>query len=664
VSLVVIENVSLSFAGRSIIDGLDLRVGETDRIGLTGRNGSGKTSLLRLIAGLLEVDDGAVRTTRGLRIGYLPQDLDVSGGASLRRSVLASVPGRRDLEVELAGLEDALNRTDDEEQQLAVAGKIADLHERLLHFDNTYSPHEAYRILAGLGFSEQDLDRDLGEFSGGWKMRAYLAGLLFQNPDLLLLDEPTNHLDVPTVVWLGQFLRRFEGAFILICHDREFLNEQVGRIVAYEPEGIRQHSGNYESYQAARAEEVVVLDRRAKNVARERQTAERFIKRFRAQATKARAVQSRIKALERIDDADTRTESRALRFKFPPTPRSGSSVATLRGIGHCYDDLRVFTDVDLTVRRGDRVGIVGSNGAGKSTLLKIIAGRLAPSEGEVILGHNVTAGYYAQHVADELHVKSTVLEEVWRNSALDDITATRTILGTLFFSGDDVDKVIGILSGGEKARVALARLMVNPGNLLLMDEPTNHLDLASSEAVAQALETFDGTLVFVSHNRSFVNHLATRIWDVADGRVVEYPGNLKEYMRHCSQLQSAAEAAGSDSAAKSTARRKTKTKRKHAATDEMQRGARGSVRQKPAVRALSKRLENYEQRIAGIEEAQAARATELSRPEVYDDQERYQALLSAYTADQSKLDELLARWEAAQAEFEEAGGGGRGATEK
>ncbi len=653
-SLVVLEDVSLSFAGRFIMEGLNLRVGETDRIGLTGRNGSGKTTLLRLIAGELEADDGKVRSSGGLRVGYLPQDLELSGGRSLRQSVLSGVPGREELESELASLEEELHATGDDEQQMALAGKIADLHERLLHFDNTYAPHEAYRILAGLGFSDDDFDRDLGEFSGGWKMRAYLAGLLFQNPDLLLLDEPTNHLDVPTVVWLAQFLSRFAGAFVLICHDREFLNEQIDRIVAYEPEGIRQHAGNYESYQAARAEEVVVLERRAKNVARERQQAERFIKRFRAQATKARAVQSRIKALERMEDTETLTDAKALSFRFPPSQRAGGNVLALEGVGHCYGDLRVFSDVSLAVRRGDRIGIVGSNGAGKSTLLRIMAGRLSPTEGTARLGHNVTPGYYAQHVADELHLKSTILEEVWRNSALDDITATRTVLGTLFFSGDDVDKLIGILSGGEKARVALARLMVNPGNLLLMDEPTNHLDLESSEAVADALETYDGTLVFVSHNRSFVNHLATRIWDVADGHVVEYPGRLDEYMRHYSQMQrEAREAPESKPPARSDeppskARISSDKKRKKRAVTS------------PKAKALAKRLEDYERRIADLEKAQSERTAELSKPELYEDQDRYQEMLSAYTADQHKLEELMGRWEAVQGEITELDSAARG----
>jgi len=648
-SLVVIEDLSISFGARSIVDGLSLRIGEADRIGLIGRNGSGKSTLLRVIAGTGEADAGSVRTSRGLRIGYLAQELVVAGGVGLLDKVLSSVPGRAELEASLAATEGELDSAEDDAAQMASAQRLADLHEELLHFDTHFSEHEAARILSGLGFKANDFGRRIEEFSGGWKMRAELASLLFQQPDLLMLDEPTNHLDVPSVAWLNGFLQRFHGATVLICHDREFLNRHVNRIVAYEPEGVRQYSGDYETYKKARAEEVDILVRRAKNLAREREQAERFIRRFRAQATKARAVQSRIKQLEKMDKATVLEQESSLHFRFRPCNRAGTTVLTLAGIGHRYGELRVLDDVTLAVRRGERIAIVGANGAGKSTLLKIMGEKLTPAEGKVTVGYNSRVGYYAQHVADDLPLGSSILDEVWRSSKIDDVSQTRSVLGTFFFSGDDVDKVIGVLSGGEKARVALAKLIVNPGNVMLMDEPTNHLDLESSEALAEALATFDGTLVFVSHNQSFVNRLATRIWNVHDNRVEEYFGNLAEYMAHCEELAGGTEADVVESTVDGVHRTDGKAQRPERAK-KGNRPRAEAARINPVV--AKRKIAEYEARIGELEKMQAERSRELSQPQTYADQSRYHDILSSYTRDQRKLEELMARWERACAGIE------------
>ncbi len=719
-SLVIVEDLELAFGGRSIISGLDMRIGEEDRIGLVGRNGSGKSSLLRILAGEQEADGGTVRSARGVRVGYLPQEIDVAGGRTLIESVVSSVPGRDELEQALEGVEEALAGADQVDDQMALSEKLATLHDDILHFDSHYSPHEAASILSGLGFRSEDHGRDVGELSGGWRMRAMMAALLFQKPDLLMLDEPTNHLDVPTVRWLGDFLKRYPNALILICHDREFLNEQINRVVAYEAEGVRQYPGNYENYRRLRAEELEILERRSANLARERETAERFITRFRAQANKARAVQSRVKALEKLDDVVIYREGGSLSFRFPPCARTGQDVVRLQSLGHRYGETPVFTGADLTVRRGDKIAIIGPNGAGKTTLLKLMAGEMEPAEGEIVAGHNVAPGYYAQHVTEKLSMRSTVFEEVWRNSVREDITYVRNVLGTFLFSADDVDKKIAVLSGGEKARVALARLMVDPGNLLLMDEPTNHLDLESSEALAQALTTYDGTLVFVSHNRSFVNHLATRIWHVHDGLVEEFPGTLAEFFYHLSvarpedagaavadEAPAVRAGAAGDDAGKGRnskpepSRRRTEAKRKGEAraTDgsgPSRAGARGdggtpaSAAKKPAPppveepavsrilvrrkgsdtplskderiarreerkeqqrqeRRYEKTIADLEIRIAEMEDAQAKRSEELSQPNVFDDAPRYNALLGSYQGDAAKLEELMARWEQAQA---------------
>ena len=627
---------------------LNLRIGEEDRIGVVGRNGSGKSSLLKIIAGTAEPERGTVRCSGGIRIGYLPQELDAVSGIGLLDFVLASVPGRADLESGLDRVQADLEASDEESEQLALSEKLFELHEALAHFETAYSTHEAHRILSGLGFKESDTHRDVGEFSGGWRMRAVLSGLLFQRPDLLLLDEPTNHLDIPSVAWLADFLKRRKLAFLLICHDREFLNEQVDRILSFETEGVRQYNGDYEAYRAARAEELTILERRATNVAREREQAERFIRRFRAQATKARAVQSRIKALEKLDEIVLPDGQSSLSFRFPPCPRTGRDVLTLDDVGHDYGKGDVFSGIDAVAQRGDRIAIVGANGNGKTTLLKIIAGVMAPTSGVARLGHNVEVGYYAQHVTETLDLNASIFDQVWRDSVLNDVSRVRSALGTLLFTGDDVDKRVGILSGGEKARVSLARLLVNPGSLIVMDEPTNHLDLESSEALADALASFDGTLLFASHNRSFVNHLATRIWDVSDGRVVEFPGTLREYIAHCTEVTRAEEVAADGespkpepaSPANSAAADKAPVDRKR-------------PKKKRSTQALDRKIADYESRIAKLEKSQTGRSEELSQPEIYENQERYHVLLAAYQQDAVKLEELIGRWESAQSELSE-----------
>ena len=661
-SLVVVENCELSFGGRTIFSGLNLRIGEEDRIGLVGRNGSGKSSLFRVLVGQQEPDSGSVRCASTIRIGYLPQELEVEGGRTLLDSILSSVPGRSRLEETLEVVEHELAQATTVDEQMELAEKLANLHDDLAHFDTNYSPHEAHRILDGLGFRARDAARDLSEFSGGWKMRGVMASLLFQKPDLLLMDEPTNHLDITTVGWLADFLKRYRNAMILICHDRDFLNEQVTRITSYEVEGVRHYSGNYEDYKRQRAEEAEILERRATNQAKLREQTEKFITRFRSQANKAAAVQSRVKKLNKLDDITLLSTERTMRFRFPPCERAGIDTVALENLGHSYGDIRVFDGADGIVRRGDKVAIIGPNGAGKTTLLKILAGEIPAATGGFRLGHNVKVGYYAQHVTEKLDLKVSIFDQVWQNSAYDDLTQVRNVLGTFLFSDDDVDKKIGVLSGGEKARVALASLMVDPGNLLLMDEPTNHLDLESSEALADALGTFDGTLIFVSHNRSFVRHLATRIWYVHDGGVEEFPGTMDEFLYHLAQERTRAEKAeraekrgkrSSDStAAAAVSAANAATKQKSAAKPPQSKEDKAADReQQKKRREIAQRVQEYEKRIGDLETLQTKRSEELSQPDVFADQGRCGPLLSSYTEDQKKLEEMMQRWELAQAEF-------------
>jgi ATP-binding cassette subfamily F protein 3 len=655
VSLVVLDGVTLSFGARTIVDGLGLRIAEHDRIGLIGPNGSGKTTLLRLLASEQEPDKGVVQRAARVRVGYLPQDIAVEGGRTLIDFVLSSVPGREQLDEELtateADLADAQSRGDDDDAMMTLATRIAEIHERIDHFEQFYAEHEAHGILAGLGFSPGDKDRDLGEFSGGWKMRAVLAALLFQQPDLALFDEPTNHLDMPSVAWFSDFLKSYKRAFILISHDREFLNEQIARVVSFEPEGVRAYSGNYERYLALRSEEQVLLENKARNLAREREHMEKFVERFRAQANKARAVQSRVKALEKMEDIEQYERHKVMRFTFPPTERTVNEVVKINGLKKAYGDLVVFPGLDLVVRRGQKIAMIGKNGAGKTTLLKMIAGELGHDAGSISLGSGVKLGYYAQHHADTLHRESTAFDEVQRANPDASIGRVRSVLGAFLFSGDDVDKPVSVLSGGERARVALARLLIKPGNVLLMDEPTNHLDLMSADSLATSLSSFDGTLIFVSHSRSLIRSLATTIWNVEDGTVEPYPGTLDEYMYSCRMRRE-----GEDAALPAVLRETESTAKRSRGDDKERKRREAELRNKRyrVVGPIEKRVNDLEARISELETAQTERSSLLSDAAVYEDATRRNELLNAFQKAGDKLTELTARWEGAQEELEEA----------
>ena len=674
-SLVVFESVSLGFGKKTIVEDLSLRLGASDRIGLIGPNGSGKTSLLRMLAGQQGYDKGSIRFARGVRVGYLAQDLVVEGGQTLAAFVVNSVPGRAELDAQLAETEadlasaqaafDAAPGEAEQERLMEVAERLADVHERVAHFDAHYTEHEALRILAGLGFLASDSGRDLGEFSGGWKMRAVLAALLFQQPDLLLLDEPTNHLDLPSVAWFAAYLKRYQRAFILVSHDREFLNEQISRVVSFEPEGVRTFGGNYEGYLKQRVEEEVLLENRAKNLAREREKAEQFIERFRAQASKASGVQSRVKALEKMDEVKTFQRRQVMRFEFPPCERGGDVSLRVEGLRKAYGEHVVLEGDDLVVRRGEKIGIIGVNGAGKTTLLRAIAGEIPIEGGSITFGNRVKVGYYAQHHADTLHGDRTLFEEVSAQDQHAGQTRVRSVLGAFLFSGDDVDKKIRVLSGGERARVALARLLVKPGNVLLMDEPTNHLDLDSSESLAESLRSYDGTLLFVSHNRSFVRKLATRIWDVSGGKVETYPGTLDEYMDSMRRRRDgepevkgekalqAARPVHVQAAVPTNRSEKPGPEPVKARVDRRREAEQRNERNK-VLGPMRKKVAEMEARIAALEADQKQRSGALADPATYADDKLRARLLTEYQQDADKLEQLTGRWEIAVAELEQA----------
>ncbi|HQR29832.1 MAG TPA: ABC-F family ATP-binding cassette domain-containing protein, partial [Anaeromyxobacteraceae bacterium] len=551
-SLVTARDLSLAFGGDAVLDRASFSIGPHDRIGLVGPNGTGKSSLLRILAGERSADSGTLVFRRGARVGYLPQDVSTLPEGSIVESVLSSVPGRDALSARLLGTEAALATADSDAERLELAETLAGLHDELAHFEERYGRHRAERILGGLGFAEERLDRPTRTLSGGWRMRAALAGLLLQDPDLLLLDEPTNHLDVPTLAWFEDFLRGTRKALVLVSHDRLFLNRQIDRVLSLEPEGLKSWVGDYDDYRRLRAEEEEQLVARAARIEARRAQLERFIERFGAKNTKAAQAKSKQKMLDRMEVVELPEERDTALFRFPDAPRSGREVLRLEGISRSYGPVQVYRRLDAQVLRGERIAVIGPNGAGKSTLLKLAAGELAPDSGSVTLGHGVVAGYYAQHhfERDEhaapdgpartfgtLDPDRTVLRTLWDVVPDQGESWVRSVAGSFLFSGDAVDKRVGVLSGGERSRVALAKLLLRPTNFLLLDEPTNHLDIASSEALIEALAGYGGTLLFVSHNRSFVNRLATVVWEVKDGGILPFPGNLDDWLHHQALLE-------------------------------------------------------------------------------------------------------------------------------
>jgi ATP-binding cassette subfamily F protein 3 len=643
-SLVSVLNLSISFVGKALFHEIGLQVETGERVGLVGPNGSGKTTLMRLLIGEMSPDKGEIKIAKGTRIGYLQQDVHETLSGTILQSTLEAVPNRIRLRQEMNDIEQALSDDPDEEAQVKLATRLAQIHQEIGDLDMAFPVHRAEKILTGLGFKPDELHNRVDTLSGGWKMRAALASILYQNPDLLLLDEPTNHLDLPSVRWLEEFLEDYRGAMVLICHDKDFLNRQIRRVVSFEPEGLRSYSGNYDFYLKAREEEKKSLEAKARNQEQRVKEAKKFVDRFRAKSSKARQAQSKIKLIEKMDLIKTHKTQKTVRFSFPEVSRSGRDVITLDGVSKCFDHKNLYSNLDLRVFRGERVAVIGPNGSGKTTLLRMVAGELAPDQGRIHLGSGVAMSYYAQHHSEMLNPGKTILEEVYQAVPHETISFVRGVCGAFLFSGEDVDKSIGVLSGGERARVSLAKILVKPGNLLIMDEPTNHLDIISSEILIDALADFNGTLFFVSHNLSFVNRLATKIWDIKNETIFEYPGRLHEYYDHLSR-----EEQGAPIPAKKdkTGDLKEKPSAEKIPNRKSQRKEKAEKRRliNDTLRPVREKLNELETRIDELEAKKKELEGRLADPDTFKDKEQSVPLLNEYGKVKRKLDELLGRWE-------------------
>jgi len=527
--------IQLSSAGKRyghklLFEGADWLITNRDRVGLVGANGTGKSTLLKILAGLETLDYGSISSGRGISAGYLPQEGLTLSGQTVFAECMSVFSDLRDMEREMEELTARMSEVD---HASAEYTQIAERYQRLEHEFRTRDGYaiEAHvgSVLMGLGFGKEDWQRHTDEFSGGWQMRIALAKLLLEKPNLLLLDEPTNHLDLEARNWLEEYLTEYPYAYVLISHDRYFLDVTVNKIVEIWNKRIHLYPGNYDKYLAQKTQRQEQLEA-AYRTQRERiEQIEMFISRFRYQATKAKQVQSRIKELEKMERIEIPEEEKAIHFSFPQPKASGRIVAEFNDVAKSYGKKEVFRGASFMIERGDRIALVGVNGAGKSTLIKLLAQREPLSAGEYKLGHNVQADYFAQDQYKELAADARILDDLGDLSPRSTQTELRSLLGCFLFSGDDVFKRIGVLSGGERNRYALLRMLLHPANFLLLDEPTNHLDMRAKDVLLEALSGYTGTVVFVSHDRYFIDKLATRIFAVGDGQVEVYPGNYEDY---------------------------------------------------------------------------------------------------------------------------------------
>lgn len=645
--LLRIDELAKRIGGRTLFAGVSLHVEAGDRIGLVGPNGAGKSTLLRVIAGDEPADDGRVTRPRHLKLGMLRQEIDPAQSCSAQQEAGKALAHLDQLEAQMRDLESEMSEAGASGHE--VSPELAErYHSATMRFEHAggFERHaRVAAVLAGLGFDEEARNRALSTFSGGWLMRVELAKLLLSEPDVLLLDEPTNHLDLPAIQWFEDTLDSFPGAVLTVSHDRTFLRRHVSRVAELDGRGgFTSYEGNYQSYLAQRADRRATLLAAKTKQDREVAQMERFVERFRAKATKARQAQSRIKALERMERIDVGSDRhKRVRMRIPAPPRSGDVVMTLENIEKSYADKPVYQDMLFQLRRGDHVALAGPNGAGKSTLLRLVAGVLDFEAGTRTPGHNVQIGFYAQHQLESLDLRRTVLEELGSVAELEEIPRLRGHLGAFLFTGDDVKKRVSVLSGGEKARLALAKMLLHPANLLVLDEPTNHLDIEACEVLEQALGQYQGTLVFVSHDRAFINALASRVVQVQAGVLQDFPGNYDDYLRkidlHKIDALETGSAAGVSAPEEAVPEEAVPVPANSKQQRQQERGRR-KAREK-----LSRQITKLEAEIQIAENEVESLGWKLGDPELYKDVDRMRELSEAKHALEGTVAELYAQWE-------------------
>ena len=642
--MITASNIYIQYGDRILLDNVNLVIGDRDKIGLVGKNGAGKSTLLKILAGHVTSERGGVDMPKGTTIGFLHQDMAVPSGKTVIDETMTAFEEVLALEKRIEQINTELGeRTDYESKAYAdLLNELSEANERFQFLGGYSMESDAERVLKGLGFKQSDFDRMTEEFSGGWQMRIELAKILLRHPTLLLLDEPNNHLDIEAIIWLEQFLKNYEGAVIVISHDKMFLDNTSNRTVEIELGKLYDYKAAYSKYLILREERREKLEAQFKNQQRHIAHTEKLIDKFRAKANKAKFAQSLIKQLDRLERVEMdEGDNRAMRIKFPPAPRAGEVVVSAQKIKKDFGPIKVLGGVDFKLDRGEKVAFVGQNGQGKTTLSRILIEELEVTAGKVQTGHNVHTGYYAQNQAETLDGKLTLLETMEEAAPPDMITKVRNILGSFLFSGEDVDKKVSVLSGGERARLALACLLLKPLNLLLLDEPTNHLDIKSKEILKKALIEYDGALIVVSHDRDFLQGLSTRTIEFKDHKLFEHIGDVNSFLEKRAVqnmrdlgIKNKVEKSGNGSQSESSKRSYQEQK--------------DWEKQK---RTLEKQVKNSEKKIERLESKIKELEHEMSKTGFFEDGGS-EEIIKGYDSAKADLDTAMEQWEENQEKLE------------
>ncbi|SMO84127.1 ABC-F family ATP-binding cassette domain-containing protein [Gracilimonas mengyeensis] len=648
--MLALDNITLHLGDRELLDGVSTYINPGERIGLVGPNGAGKSTLLKIMVGVQECDEGTVSLSSEETLGYLPQDgVDPDFSLTVIEEVESAFAELFELEMKVKAIQDELAGIEDHtskkyEQLMDRYGKL----QTELESSGLYGLRsEVEKVLDGLGFSKEDFHRNTSEFSGGWLMRIALAKLLLKRPTYLLLDEPTNHLDIESLQWMENFLNSYEGAVVVVSHDKAFLDTITNRTLALRSGDISDYAGNYSFYEKKWEEEKELLLNAKKNQEKQIKETQEFIDRFRYKASKASQVQSRVKQLEKMEKIELEEEQSEVSFRFPEPQRSGQVVMRLEDLDKSYDDHQVFSGLDYEIERGDKVAVVGPNGAGKSTLIRILAGNEPFQDGKRDVGHNVTVNYFAQHQADELNPKRDALETMMDAGSGQKESRLRTILGCFLFQGDDVFKKVKVLSGGEKSRLALAKMLLSPANFLIFDEPTNHLDMSSKNILQQAIQQYEGTCVIVSHDRAFLDPIVNKVLEVQPGYIKTYLGNVSYYLTRKKEEEEAKVAKEAAKQEKESEKNQQLSRKEQRRIEAERRNAKNRrtkpIRQK--IEAVEAEIEEKETRKMEIEDL-------MAQPDFYDDSEQVKGISIEYEQLKTDLTDRYSKWEEYQQRLE------------